>query len=85
MTAPHPWPLHEAKARLSELIRKAQEQGPQHISLHGNPAVVVISEKEYRSLTTPTLSLVTFLRHSPLVGTGLDFQRDTSPNRDTDL
>jgi len=44
------WPLHDAKARFSEIVRRAVEQGPQHVSVRGEPAVVVISEKTSRSL-----------------------------------
>lgn len=79
------WALQDAKAHLSQLVKKAQKQGPQFISVRGDPAVVVISQQEYKSLTTPTISIVEFFRKSPLVGLPLDLSRDTSPNRDTDL
>ncbi|HUR43903.1 MAG TPA: type II toxin-antitoxin system prevent-host-death family antitoxin [Aestuariivirga sp.] len=35
------WSLQEAKARLSELVRLAQTDGPQKITLHGKHAVTV--------------------------------------------
>lgn len=79
------WPLQDAKAHLSKLVKKAQEYGPQYISVRGDPAVVVISQAEYDALTTPTVSLVEFFRRSPLVGLRLDLSRDQSPNRDTEL
>lgn len=81
----HYWPLQDAKARLSELVKKAQKYGPQYISVRGDPAVVVISQKEFKSLTTPAISLVDFFRKSPLVGLNLDLSRDKSLNRDIDL
>ncbi len=81
----HYWPLQDAKARLSELVKKAQKYGPQYISVYGDPAVVVISQKEYQSLTTPAISLVDFFRQSPLVGLHLDLSRDKSLNRDIEL
>lgn len=81
----HYWPLQDAKAHLSELVRKAQKQGPQYISVRGDPAVVVISQKEYKALTTPTISIVQFFRTSPLVGLQIDLSRDKSPNRDINL
>ena len=43
---PRNWPLQDAKARLSELIRKAQSDGPQHVTVHGRVTVVVLSEEE---------------------------------------
>lgn len=79
------WPLQDAKAHLSELVKKAQKNGPQYISVRGDPAVVVISQTEYKSLTTPKISLVEFFRKSPLVGLHLDLSRDKSLNRDIDL
>ena len=44
------WALQDAKARLSELVRAAGKE-PQHITLRGEPAAVVISENEYRRLS----------------------------------
>ena len=79
------WALQDAKSHLSELVKNAQKYGPQYISVRGDPAVVVISQKEYIALTTPAISLVDFFRKSPLVGLHLDLSRDKSPNRDVDL
>jgi prevent-host-death family protein len=39
------WPLQEAKARFSELVRLAQSEGPQTVTVHGQPAVVVSAAK----------------------------------------
>ncbi len=35
------WPLQEAKNRLSELIQRAETEGPQTITRHGTPVAVV--------------------------------------------
>lgn len=61
------WSLQQAKARLSELVRKVQGEGPQHITLHGKEAVVVIDEATYRRLTLPPSgrSLVEALQACP--------------------
>ena len=40
------WTVAEAKAKLSEVIEKAQTSGPQRITRHGKPAVVVVSAEE---------------------------------------
>jgi prevent-host-death family protein len=45
--APGTWKLQDAKARFSEVVRKAQTEGPQHVTVHGKEAVVVISASEY--------------------------------------
>ena len=34
------WQMQEAKAHLSELVKQAQNQGPQEITMHGRPTVV---------------------------------------------
>jgi prevent-host-death family protein len=52
------WPLQDAKARFSELVRRAREQGPQHVSVRGEPAVVVVSEEEFARLTSQRPSIV---------------------------
>ena len=52
------WQLQEAKARLSEVVRRALAEGPQHVSMRGEPAVVVLSERDYRQLTSKRPSIV---------------------------
>jgi antitoxin Phd len=44
------WPLQDAKAKLSQLVRAAARE-PQTITRHGEEAVVVLSAEEYRRLT----------------------------------
>ena len=52
------WQLQDAKARFSELVKRAREQGPQHVSVRGEPAVVVVSEKEFARLVSSRPSIV---------------------------
>jgi prevent-host-death family protein len=42
--------LQDAKARFSELVRRARSEGPQHVSVHGRDEVVVIAAEEFRRL-----------------------------------
>ena len=70
------WQLQEAKARLSEVIKKAAKKGPQKITVHGELSAVVISSKEYERLKHPRGSFVEFMRRSPLYGLELDFRRE---------
>jgi prevent-host-death family protein len=35
------WSLQDAKARLSEVIRLAQTEGPQTVTVHGEPVVTI--------------------------------------------
>lgn len=52
------WQLQEAKARFSEVVRRAVQEGPQHVSVRGEPQAVVLSEKDYRSLIAARPSIV---------------------------
>lgn len=59
------WQLQEAKARFSELVKRAREQGPQHVSLRGEPAVVVISEADFAKLKRSRRSIVDHILDGP--------------------
>lgn len=59
------WPIHEAKARLTELVKRAQKQ-PQQLTSHGEPVAVVLSTEAYHRQHEGE-SLVAFIRRSPLV------------------
>ena len=62
------WALQDAKARFSELVRKAKTEGPQRITVHGREEVVFLSVEEYRRVKgQPTgQALVNLLHDSPL-------------------
>ena len=79
------WQLQDAKNRLSELVRKAREEGPQVITLRGRDAVVVVSANEFGKLSRPRGSLVDFFRKSPLAGVNLDLDRSRDTGRRIDL
>ena len=79
----HVWQLQEAKARLTELIKEAQNE-PQIISRHGINEVVVINIKEYNQMFEKE-DVVSFFRRSPLCGIDLALERDKSPMRDINL
>jgi len=59
------WQLQEAKSRFSELVETVISNGPQTVTKHGKPAVVVISVEEYQRCKTPRKSLATALRECP--------------------
>lgn len=79
------WPLQDAKAKLSDLVKSAETEGPQEISVRGRPAVVVLSCRKYERLKSPKPRFVDFLRASPLLGARLRVRRDRSPARRVDL
>lgn len=81
------WPLQDAKARFSELVRRVKTQGPQRVTVHGREEVVVVSAEEFRRLRgQPTgQALIDVLRAAPRGG----FQRarisSRAPVRGVDL
>jgi antitoxin Phd len=84
---PSVWKLQDAKAQFSELCRRAQEQGPQHVTRHGKDAVVVLSAEEYDRLSNPggeEETLSEFFRRSPFADSGVDLERVHEYTRDLD-
>jgi prevent-host-death family protein len=79
------WQLQEAKARMSELVKSAQQQ-PQEITLHGKPVAVLVSRDTFDQLTSPQGSLVDFIQESPLaLVDDLPLTRDKSKTRKVQL
>ena len=80
------WQIQEAKARFSEVVRGAEHEGPQEITLHGRPVAVLVSRAEYDRLAGTGLSLVDFMRRSPLYGSeDVTFERDRSLTREVEF
>jgi antitoxin Phd len=82
------WQLQTAKAKFSELFRRARVEGPQFVTKSGKEAVVVIPAEQFEELIgsrRQPKSLVEFFRKSPLVGAGLDLEREPDYGRDVDL
>ena len=81
------WALQQAKARFSELVRRAHTHGPQHVTVHGRDSVVVLSEDEYTRLTGERSGqmLVELLASSPLKDVEFDHARVRGPVRNVDL
>lgn len=78
------WQMQEAKARLSEVVKRAEQDGPQDITVHGRPVAVLLSHAAYRRLSGQAASLVDFMQASPLAGLDdeLPLQRERSLTRD---
>jgi len=79
------WQLQEAKARLSEVIKSAQNEGPQQVTVRGKPSAVVISVTEYEALKKQRPGFVAFMQASPLTGSELVIDRSDSLVRDISL
>jgi prevent-host-death family protein len=78
------WTVAGAKARLSEVIERAQTD-PQIITRHGRPSVVVVSADEWVRKTIRKGSLAEFLMASPLRGSDLELDKRDEQPRDLDL
>src|SRR5258705_2630235 len=81
------WALQDAKARFSEVVRKAKTEGPQRITVHGREEVVVVSVEEYRRVKgQPTgEALVKLLQESPLRDLKIGRTLARSPVRPVEL
>ena len=77
------WQLQEAKARFSELVQKAMDEGPQTVTRRGKPSVVVLSAEQFELMKKRQISLKDLLRSAPWHE--LEIERDKSPPRDVDL
>lgn len=79
------WKLEEAKARFSEVVRRARSEGPQHVSVRGKDSVVIISTEELERLSKPAprKPFVDFMESLGL--DALDIKRSDDRGRDVEL
>lgn len=84
---PGHWPLHDAKARFSELVQRVRSEGPQHVTVHGRDEVVMITVEEFRRLRGDKSgqALIEALQASPYREIEIEPPRSTMPVRDVDL
>jgi prevent-host-death family protein len=84
---PRHWLLQDAKARFSELVRLVNSEGPQHVTVHGRDAVVVISVEEFRRLKGGATgqALIDALQSSPYREIEIEIDRAIMPVRDVVL
>lgn len=80
------WKLEDAKARFSEVVRRARSEGPQRVSVRGEDAVVVMAADEFDRLHPRVGDRLTFVAFmETLSGEGLDLTRDSDTGRDVAL
>lgn len=79
------WTLAQAKDQLSEVVRRAIDDGPQTISVRGRETAVLLSKLQFEQLLAPDApaSLKELLLGMNLDGVDLD--RDQTPTRDLDF
>jgi prevent-host-death family protein len=76
------WTLASAKARLSEVVDRAQA-GPQTIT--GKPSAVIVPAEEWARKVVRKGTLADFLLTSPLRGADLELERQRDAPRDVTL
>src|SRR4051794_15774917 len=78
------WQGPEAKQRLSEVLRKARDEGPQIITRHGEDVAVVIDMSEYRHMAGKEMSFHDYLLSGPTFPDDFDelVERDRDHGRD---
>lgn len=81
------WIFQDAKARLSELVRRARSDGPQHVTVHGRDAVVVVAEEEFRRLKGEVTgaALIAAMQASPVRDVEIEPERGQMTVRAVEL
>jgi antitoxin Phd len=81
------WRLRDAKARFSELVKRAREDGPQRVTLHGKEAVVIIAAEAYdRQREHHTgRRLIDVMAAAPLGDLEFDRPAELGPIRDVEI
>lgn len=80
------WKLEDAKAKFSEVVRRAHDQGPQYVTVRGKPTVAIVDIAELeRWMPAPPdrVPLVDFLESLALEN--LDLTRERDFGRDPEL
>jgi prevent-host-death family protein len=82
------WQLQTAKARFSEVFRRARAEGPQWITRQDKEAVVMLPAEDFENLVARAnqpRSLVQFFAESPLAKANLKLERERDYGRTVEL
>jgi antitoxin Phd len=82
------WQLQTAKARFSELFRRARSEGPQWVTRQDKEAVVVLPAEEFERLQARSRqprNLVEFFAESPLAKIKIGLERSSDYGRTVKL
>jgi prevent-host-death family protein len=71
------WTIAGAKAKFNEVIKRAQDEGPQRITKRGEDTAVVVSAEEWSKITKRKGNLAEFFADSPLRGAEIEVKRKT--------
>ena len=82
------WHLQDAKNNFSKLVQQAIKEGPQTVTLRGEPTAVLMSIKEYERLTKAKPTFVEHLLNCPILDDDIieDInRRDKTPGREIEF
>jgi antitoxin Phd len=75
------WKLQDAKAKFSQVVDDALKIGPQYVTRRGQEAVVILSVKEFKKITSKKTSLKQFLLDCPEMDDDFKFERQKDSSR----
>ena len=78
------WQLQQAKQRLSEVVDRAIEEGPQVVTRHGREVAVLVGMEEYKRLLSRRPDFKRFLLEAPPL-VELPIERSSEQPREVDL
>ncbi|MFN3673700.1 MAG: type II toxin-antitoxin system Phd/YefM family antitoxin [Bosea sp. (in: a-proteobacteria)] len=86
------WALQDAKARFSEVVKRAQSEGPQEVTVRGEPTAYIVSKQDFEAMrqerrTGRSNVVDLLLEGEPWPDDFVDLvnQRSQLPARDVDL
>jgi prevent-host-death family protein len=78
---PGTWKLQDAKAHFSEVVRRAQSEGPQRVTVHGKEAVVIVGAQDYAKVAAPPGTVRTAADLIPIMQEGRRLGLKLKPSR----
>ena len=80
------WSLQEAKAKFSEVVRRAQTEGPQTVTVHGKAAVRIIPVSGAQQPNAPSVDdIVAAFQACPVKDFDIPRIRTYGPFRDVEF
>lgn len=81
------WQTQAAKQHFSELVRRAQKEGPQQITYRGEESAYLVSAEDFHKLKKKKRkgSLLDFFQSSPMKDVQLNIERRKDKPRDIKL
>lgn len=79
------WQVQEAKQRFSEVLRMAEQEGPQVVTRHGEEVAVVVSMAQWREHMPTRPTLKDWLLNGPVADLEIERSRELGLHRIVDL